>query len=151
MAEAKREMYADSYSYTEAIQKRLQGQIDVLEKQETKLFEDSSAGILSEDFYARQMLAIQNKRTLLKKELSDLKLQNGLHTLEPIKSAFIRGNTAQSRFLDAEPEQQKVVAAEVLWNLLVKDGETQQARYKSFYEVLAKAPKEGDLATLLAD
>ncbi len=89
MAEAKREYYADAFSYTEGIQKRLQAQIDSLEPQELKLFEDSSAGILSREFYAKQMKAIQNKRVMLKKELSELKLQNGLSTLEPIKSAFI--------------------------------------------------------------
>jgi hypothetical protein len=48
------------------------------------------------------------------------------------------------------PEQQKIIASEVLWNLLVKDGETQEVRYRSFYEVLAKAPKNAPLENMLA-
>jgi hypothetical protein len=43
-----------------------------------------------------------------------------------------------------------VCASEVLWNLLVKDGETQEVRYRSFYEVLAKAPKNAPLENMLA-
>jgi len=151
MADAKREMYADAYSYTEAIQKRLKGQIEALERDEVKLFEDSSAGIIGKDFYTRQMLVTKNKKMLFQKDLKDLKLQNGLSTLEPIKDAFIRGNTAQNRFLNADPEQQKIVAAEVLWNLLVKDGETEAVRYRSYYEVLAKAPKSASLEIMLGD
>ncbi|MDB5275014.1 MAG: hypothetical protein JWO58_3381, partial [Chitinophagaceae bacterium] len=133
------------------IQKRLQGQLEALGRQEVKLFEDSSAHILSEDFYATQMRSIRSKKLGVEKQLKELKLQNGLHTLEPIKNAFIQGNTAQERFLTAEPEQQKIVVAEVLWNLLVKEGETQEVRYRSFYEVLAKAPKNGDLEIMLAE
>lgn len=151
MADAKRELYADAYSYTETIQKRLQGQIDTLEKQEIKLFEDSSTGIISKDFYIRQMLSIKNKKTLLQKDLKELKLQNGLSTLEPIKEAFIQGSTAQNRFLIADPEQQKIVASEVLWNLLVSEGKTQEIRYKSFYQALANAPKNASLEIMLGD
>jgi site-specific DNA recombinase len=151
VADAKREMYQDKHSYTLAHQNRLQGLLSTLEKQETKLFEDSSAGIVSDDFYARQMLSIKNKKVSLEKELSEATPQNPLATLEPIKSAFIQANTAQNRFLEADPEEQKRVASEVLWNLLVKDGETQESSYKSFYKVLAEAPKNGDLESLLAD
>jgi site-specific DNA recombinase len=151
MADAKREYYADAFSYTEAIQKRLQAQIDALEPTEVKLFVDSSAGILSPEFYAKQMKSVQNKRVMLKKELSELKTQNGLSTLEPIKSAFIQGNTAQSRFLSAYPEQQKVIASEVLWNLSIENQNTKQARYKSFYQVLAKIPRNAELETMLGD
>jgi hypothetical protein len=151
MYEAKREMYQDAFSYTEAIQKRLQGQLGTLDKQEVKLFEDSSADIISLDFYAKQMLSTKNKKTLLQKELKELKTQNGLNTLEPIRNAFLAANTAQNRFLNADPVEQKRVASEILWNLLVKDGQAQEVRYKSYYEVLANAPKTGDLESLLAD
>ncbi len=63
----------------------------------------------------------------------------------------MRGNTALNRFLVAEPEQQKIVAAEVLWNLLVRDGKTEQVRYRSYYEVLSKVPKNASLENMLGD
>ena len=97
------------------------------------------------------MLEIKKSRFLVQKELKDLRLQNGLGTLEPIKNAFIRGSRAQNHFLIAYPEQQKIVASEVLWNLLVKDGKTERASYRSFYDVLAKAPKNGSLEIMLGE
>lgn len=151
MYEAAREKYSDSYSYTETIQKRLQGQLEALEKQEMAAFEDSSLGILRRDLYERKMIDIKNKRTLLQHDLNTLQLQNGLVTLEPTKEKFERANTARNRFLDAEPTQQRIVASEVLWNLLVRDGKTEDVRYRSYFETMAKAPKKGDLATMLGD
>src|SRR6266481_1711033 len=55
MHDAKREIYADSYSYTEAIQKRLQNQLETLERQELKAFDDSSSGLLRQELYERKI------------------------------------------------------------------------------------------------
>jgi site-specific DNA recombinase len=149
MYEAQRERYADSYSYTEAIQKRLQSQLETLERQEIKAFEDSSSGLLRQELYERKMRDIQKHRFLVQKELNELRLQNGLATLEPIKEAFLKGNTAQNRFIEAKPEQQKIIASEVLWNLSIKDRNIQEVRYRSYFDVMAKMPKKGDLAKML--
>ncbi len=149
--EAKREQFSDNYSYTEAIQKRLQSQLHALERQEIKAFEDSSAGLLRQELYEQVMIKIKNSRMLLKKELSELKLQNGILTLEPVRDAFMQGYTAQTDFLTAYPETQKQIASKVLWNLLVKDGETQEVRYKMPYAVMANAPKNANLEIMLRD
>jgi hypothetical protein len=150
MYEAAREKYSDSYSYTESIRTRLQGQLEALEKQEVAAFEDSSLGILRRDLYERKMADIKNKRILLQHEINTLRIQDGISTLEPTKQKFDLGNTARNRFLSAKPSQQRVVASEVLWNLSVKDGKTEQVRYRSYFETMAKAPKNGDLLTMLA-
>lgn len=150
MYQANREKYADKWSYTDAVRKRLENQLQVLERQELSAFEDSSSGLLRRELYERKMRGIQKERLVIEQELKTLKAQNGLATLEPIKEAFLQGNTAQSRFLLAEPEKKLPIASEVLWNLLVKDGQTQEVRYKSYFEVMANAPKKADLDTLLA-
>jgi len=151
MSDAKYELHADKYSYTEVLQKRLQGQLEALERQEVKAFEDSSAGILRQELYEQLMLKSKNSRILIKKELSELTAQNGLGTIEPIKEMFIRANTSQNRFLVADPEDQKIIASEVLWNLYLKDGKTEDVRYRSYYEILAKAPKDAPLEIMLGD
>jgi hypothetical protein len=68
-----------------------------------------------------------------------------------VKDAYIRANTAQNRFISASAEDKKIIASEVLWNLRVQDTKTQEVRYRSFYEVLAKAPKTGSLENMLGD
>ena len=49
-------------------------------------------------------------------------------------------------FLNASPEQKHKVANEVLWNLSVHEGKTAQVRYRSYFEAMANAPKNGDFA-----
>ncbi len=151
MYEASREKYADKYIYTEAIQKRLEGQLEALERQELAAFEDSSSGLLRRELYERKMIEIKNSRTLIQKELNDLTLRDGLATLEPTRNIFVRANTAQNRFIEAGDEQKRIIASEILWNLLVRDGKTEEVRYKMPYEVMAKSPKKGDLQTMLRD
>ena len=151
MYDAKREMSASTHSYAEAVRARLQGQLGTLEAQELKAFEDSSSGILRQELYEHMMLKIKKSRILIKKELGELHLKEGISTLEPIRDAFLRASTMQKLFLKASPEQKKMLSAEVLWNLLVKDGETQEVQYKSFYQVLANAPKKAPLEIMLRD
>lgn len=148
MHDSARERAGNATLYTESIQQRLKGQLETLERQEIAAFNDSSLGILRRELYEQKMLEIKNNRLMAEKELRELELQNGLATLEPIRNAFIRGNTVRNRFLDAEPEQQKIIASEVLWNLLVQEGKTEQVRYRSYYDVMAKAPKNGDFAKM---
>ncbi len=151
MYDAARERDQGRTSYVEAIEKRLQGQLRSLEHQESMAFDYVSQGLMRPELYEEKIKVIKNSRMLIEKDLTDLKKQDLKSTLEPIKDAFIQANTALERFLAAEPEQQKAIAAEVLWNLTVQDGETQEVRYRSYYEVLAKAPKSANLETLLAE
>lgn len=151
MYDAARERDQGRTSYIEANEKRLQAQLRSLEHQESVAFDYVSQGLLRPELYEEKMKVIKNSRMLIETDIRDLKLQDGNSTLEPTKDAFIRANTLLERFLSAEPEQQKIIAAEVLWNLTVQDGETQEVRYRSHYEVLAKAPKSANLETLLGE
>ncbi len=151
MHDAACERNADSFAYTDTIKARLQTELDALERQELAAFEDSSAGLLRRELYERKMEEIKRKRTMLQYDLNNLRRQDGLATLEPTREKFEQASTARIRFIDVEPPQQRVIASEVLWNLSLLDGKTEQVRYRSYYEVMAKAPKNGDLATMLRD
>ena len=151
MAEAKRELYADQYSYTEAIQKRLKSQLEALERQELKAYDDSFTGILRKELYERKMRELGKSRIAVEKDLNELVLQDGLSTLEPVKNAYIQANTMQSRFEIADPIEQQRIANEVLWNLFIKDGQTEEVKYKSYFEVLANRPIKADLEIMLGE
>lgn len=151
MYEAARERAGNSFDYTQTIQDRLQGELGALERQELAAFEAFSSDLLRHELYERKIEEIKRKRTVLEHELKTLVIQNGFSTLEPVKDAFLRGNTARNRFLNASPEQKHKVANEVLWNLSVHEGKTTQVRYRSYFEAMANAPKNGDFARMLRD
>lgn len=151
MYEAARERYAENYSHTEEVEKRLQEQLEFLEKQELSAFEDSSSGLLRRELYERKMKEIQNSRTVLDQQIKDLKKQEGVSTLEPIRNLFKQANTMRNRFLEASDQKKRIVASEALSNLYVFNGNTEEVRYKMPFEIMAKSPKKGDLATMLRD
>jgi len=151
MFQAARERYSDRFSYTEEIRTRLQNQLKKLEKQELSAFEDSSSGFLRRELYERKMIEMQKSRAVLHKELNELTLQDGLSTIEPVKSLFMQASTAQKRFLDANDHNKRIITSEILSNLFVNDGKVQEVQYKMPFGVMAKAPKNADLHTMLRD
>lgn len=58
-------------------------------------------------------------------------------------------NRAVSKFEAASPQRQNEILNNLLWNFSVKDKKVLEIKYKSPYQVLASAPKSGDLATML--
>lgn len=79
---------------------------------------------------------------MLQYDLNHVRRQDGKFTLEPTREKFEQASTARIRFINSKPPQQRVIASEVLWNLALLDGKTEDVRYKSYYEVMAKAPKK---------
>lgn len=151
MYEAARERGQDQSSYNDANRRRLESLLTSIERQELVTLRASADELLSPTAFAQNMRQLKRSRMIIEKDLADLAKRESLPTLEPTKKAFIQASTALERFLAAEPEQQKQVASEVLWNLTIKDGEIEQAGYKSFYKTLAEAPKKASLETLLAE
>lgn len=149
MYEAARERNADKFSHADAIQNRLQSQLDTLETQELAAFDASTAGLLRPELYERKMKQINSARASTEHDLRTLKAQDQNVTLELTKKLFEQANSIRERFLAAKPTQQKIIASEVLWNILVKDKETQEIRHKTPYDIMAKAPKNAELHTLL--
>ncbi len=150
MYEAARERHASQYSYLDAVRKRLQGQLEALDKREDQAFEDSASGLLRRELYERKMIDIRKQRTVILQELKGLSLKDQLLTLEPTKTAFDTAKTARNRFLEASPEARQRIASEILWNLRVKDGEIEEIQFKAPFDVMANAPKRGQLVELVA-
>ena len=52
-------------------------------------------------------------------------------------------------FVDGNDDEKRIIASKILWNLSMKDGNIAQVSYRSPYDIMAKAPKTGDISTLL--
>jgi hypothetical protein len=81
--------------------------------------------------------------------MSEAKTKNDILTLEPTKEAFLLGNRAMKNFVDGNDDEKRIIASKILWNLSMKDGNIAQVSYRSPYDIMAKAPKTGDIKTLL--
>ena len=53
-------------------------------------------------------------------------------------------------YLKAPDTEKRNIVSELLWNLSVKDRKIAQVSYRNPYDILAKAPKNGDIFTLCA-
>lgn len=60
----------------------------------------------------------------------------------------MQGSRAVADYLKAPDTEKRNIVSELLWNLSVKDRKIAQVSYRSPYDILAKAPKNGDIFTL---
>lgn len=148
--QAAREQGADTFSYSDTVRTRLQARLEALDAKESAAFDSFSAGILSRPVYELKMQEIKNERITLSKELRDFKKQDPLATLEPTKEIFLQANRAKNEYLTASDEKKHKVASAILWNLSVENQIMAQTKYKPIYQLLANAPKNGDLVSVRA-
>ena len=103
--------------------------------------------------YTEEASALQKEKRILQTKHRNYaaNADNGLATLEHTKEAFLASNNKLYDFSAADPEEKQKIVENVLWNIEVKDKKPLCFKYKSYYEVLANAPKNGDLAIMLPD
>ena len=97
------------------------------------------------------MRALANERVAVKAEIkkAQSKSDEGLSTLEPIKNYFLQGISAQNDYLEAEPEEKRILLQELLWNLSLNNRNVQDLQCKPVYALIAKEPKPTDFETML--
>ncbi len=93
---------------------------------------------------------VKNEKISTEKQISDAKSKSGILTLEPTREAFLLGNRAMKDFVDGNDDEKRTIASKILWNLSMRDGAMAQVSYRSPYDIMANAPKTGDIKTLLA-
>lgn len=128
-------------------------QIHQIELRERRLLNSYTSGHISESLYSEEAGQIQKqkKQVQRRRENYQRNSENGLGTLELTKRFFQSSNAKLSQYLAAEPEQKQQIAKTVLWNFEVKDKKALRYKYHSPFDVLANAPKNGDLAVMLPD
>jgi DNA invertase Pin-like site-specific DNA recombinase len=131
----------------------IQYQIHQLKTKEKKLLQTYTDNLIDKDLYTEEASALQKEKRILQTKHRNYaaNADNGLATLEHTKEAFLASNNKLYDFSAADPEEKQKIVENVLWNIEVKDKKPLCFKYKSYYEVLANAPKNGDLAIMLPD
>ena len=120
----------------------------LLEK-ESKLLDAFLAEQITKEFYDRKVSEVQFERIALNKQIREAEKKQGVSTLEPTKKLFKQANTAKKEFLAAGDAKKRVIVSELLWNLSLENKLVRSLQYKTPFDVIAKAPKNGDLNTML--
>ena len=104
---------------------------------------------ISKEVYDQKILEMQNEKTLLKKQIKELQMKQPAFTLEPIKKVFLQANKSRNEFLAGDDDKKREIVKELLWNLSVKDKNILIVKYKSPFQIIAKAPKNAEYKPLL--
>ena len=148
---AAKERNGNALSYSQAIYDRLVRRLDALDAKESIAFDSYSDGVLSKPVYEHKVQEIKAERIGLQKEIRDFKKQNPLATLEPTKEKFLKGSRAKTEYLAGNDTKKHDVASSILWNVSLQNQKVAQIKYKPMFDIMAKAPKTGEISALLPD
>ena len=129
--------------------KNLQYSLDALNKKESVLLDTLLAEQITKELYQDKVNEIKRERIELKRQILAAEKNSDLLTLEPIKNVFLEANRAKSEFLAASDSKKRAIIEKLLWNLLIEDKSVAQIKFKSPYQVLAKAPKNATISEML--
>jgi hypothetical protein len=153
MYKAAKERTGHDTSYAESVLTTLQSRLDALKTKESRLLDTFLDEQIAKEVYDVKALEIHNERVSLTRQIGETKRMGmqGESTLEPVKEIFLRGSRAKKEFLAADDLKKHEIMKNLLWNLSLKNKSVAQIKYKSPYQVLAKAPKKDDILSLLGD
>ncbi len=146
---AKERLQADNGYFDKAI-KELETALGGLKTREQRLLDTFLDSQITKELYDQKVLEIQNQRVSLNKQIQELKQREPSATLESTKEVFLRGSRARKEFLEKDENGKKEILENLLWNLSIKERNVAQIKFKSPYDILAKASKNSDFQTLCA-
>jgi site-specific DNA recombinase len=151
MYEAARERLETDHNEVELLKNNLTTEIEQITRQERKLLQTFTAELIDEVMYKDEALRLKKEKAGLSTSLAKLNQTRTerLATLELTKKVFLDCNTMVSEFSTATPDRKRKITETLLWNFAVKDEKVLKINYKPAYEVMANAPKSGDLETML--
>ena len=151
MYNAAKERQLNDNSYVGSIVTSCQNRLESLKTKEARLLDTFLNEQISKEIYDAKVLEIHNERVSTEKQMNEAKTKNGILTLEPTKEAFLLGSRAMKNFVDGNSDEKRTITSKVLWNLSMSNGNIAQVSYRSPYDIMAKAPKTGDISLLLPD
>ncbi len=107
--------------------------------------------VVDKPLYDQKAADIQRERITLTRQISEVQSRGSVSTLEPTRQLFLQANKAKNEFLAADDYKKRSIVESLLWNLSIEDGKVAQVKYKSPFDIMAKAPKNADSCTLLGD
>lgn len=152
MYEAAREKTQNELGDTEKFKADLVSEIDRITRQERKLLQTFTSELIDETLYKEEASRLKKEKSQFENTLAKYSQSHGdkIATLELTKKVFTDCNRAISEFSSSSPERKREIVETLLWNFAVKDEKVLKINYKPAYEVMANAPKTGDLNSMLA-
>ena len=129
----------------------LQSQIDTLKTKEMRLLDTFLAGQITQELYDQKNIELQNERVSTTKQIKELQTKQPAFTLEPIKEIFLQASRAKKEFIDADDFKKREIVEKLLWNLFMENKKVASISFKSPFDIMFRAPKNGDFSTLLRD
>ena len=151
--EAACEKARKNFTYVEDILLGLQESLQSLKVRESRLLDSYLAEQISQSLYEEKSRALSNERVSFEQQILRVKHAQPTpeSTLEPIKKVFLEASRATKEFLEGDDFEKGLKLQNLLWNLSFKNGNIVSYQFKKEFEMIAKSPKTGDLATLLRD
>lgn len=147
---AKEEAERESEEDTRTL-RHLEKLLEALNRRESVLLDTLLSEQIDRKLYDEKVADIKRERIELTRQIKQAGQSSKLSTLEPIKNIFLEANRAKSEFLEADDHKKRNIAAKLLWNLAIRDKEVAETKYKSPYQILARAPKNAPIPELLPD
>jgi site-specific DNA recombinase len=129
----------------------LERQLQAFPARESRLLDTYVDEQISHELYQQKVAILKHERIELELQFTKLQKEQPVFTLEPVKAIFLEGSRATSEFLEAKNEKKHSILENLLWNLSIENGEVAQVQYKTPFHILAKAPKDGSISTMLGD
>jgi multidrug efflux pump subunit AcrA (membrane-fusion protein) len=128
----------------------LDQRLSSLPARESRLLDAYVAQQITQELYDQKSASLKHERIDIEKQIKALKSEDPSFTLELTKKIFEQGSTASKDFIDGTSEKKRDVLENLLWNLTIKDGKVAQIQFKTPFHVLANAPKNGSISSMLA-
>ena len=151
MYQAAKERVGAEFQYTEQALRNLKTQSKALSTKEEKLLDAFIGGQIEQTLYDRKTLDLKNERLSLNQQIHTLESRQPASVLEPTKKVFLEASRAAKEFMDGNDLKKRNILENLCWNLSVKDKNIQTVSLKSPFDIMLKAPKNGDISTLLRD
>ena len=143
----------DKISYTKSALDSLSLELTALLQKELALADALSSKIMREEVYTLKMKELDIKRAEIKQQIKNIEGKGGVSvvTFERIKNVFIDGNKASNQYLAVGDDKKRNMLGNLLSNATIKEKNIVSYQFKTVFQVLANAPKNCDLNTMLGD
>ena len=138
---------SNNQTYTKT-KNELTRRLQIREERQTELLNLLLDKTISKDDFEAKRKTMMSEIESLNGELEKLEKQNkplDLITLEQTKNFFLSQRAMKNMFLTANPNRQREIIKNILWNAEVKDGKIAKIKFKEPYYLLAKDPQKGSL------
>ena len=148
MYESGKQLSKNDEVLLETSREAIEQQLISLQGKQQKLLDAYLNETVSEEAYNAKILSLNNNEVELRTQLKQFhakELRQAGDTFEQTKKAFLTGSFATFDFLNGDDLKKYELAQILLSNIKILNQKIQQTQFKPEYQLMAEAPKNGDL------